>query len=156
ALLCLHFSDLYNLQRLPSPGEIYVRLLFVLGTLSLLLAALGYLSPSIMIGRGVIPGGLIILTFGLLAWRSAYSALLRGPYLRERVYILGAGDRASRLVKALRAREHLGMDVVGWAGAVENGSLTREALGATLLALMEKQAVDRVILAMRDRRGTMP
>jgi sugar transferase (PEP-CTERM system associated) len=156
ALLCLHYFDLYSLQRLPSPSETYVRLLFVLGTLSLLLAALGYLFPGIMIGKGVFLGGLIILTFALLAWRSAYTALLRGPYLRERVYVLGTGNRASRLVKELRTCKQLGMEVVGWAGAVENGSLTREALGATLLALKEKQAVDRVILAMRDRRGTMP
>ncbi len=155
ALLCLHYSDLYNLQRLPSRGETYVRLLIVLGTLSLLLAALGYLFPSLMIGKGVFLGGLIILTLSLFAWRSAYSALLRGPYLRERVYVLGTGDRARRLVEALRAREHLGMEVVGWAGAMD-GSLTREALGTTLLALKEKQGVDRVILAMGDRRGTMP
>ena len=155
ALLCLHYSDLYNLQRLPCRGEIYVRLLIVVGTLSLLLAALGYLFPKLMIGKGVFLVGLIILTMGLFAWRAAYGVLLRGLYLCERVYVLGRGDRARRLVEALRAREYLGMEVVGWAGALD-GSETREALGNALLALKERQRLDRVILAMEERRGTMP
>ncbi len=97
-----------------------------------------------------------IVTLGLLGWRSAYPWLARQPFLRERVYVLGAGVRATRLVEALRTRKDLGMDVVGWAGAIGNGSLTREALGNALLALQEKEAVDRVIVALGDRRGTMP
>jgi sugar transferase (PEP-CTERM system associated) len=48
------------------------------------------------------------------------------------------------------------MDVVGWAGAVGNGSLTRETLASTLTALQKNRGADRVIVAMSDRRGTMP
>ncbi len=156
ALLCLHYFDLYDLQRTRSSRETYVRLLTVLGTLSLLLAALCYLFPHFVVGNGVFLTGLFILTWALIAWRSAYDWFIRRPYLQGRVYVLGAGGRAARLVEALRARKDLGLDVVGWAGAIGNGSLTREALGATLLALKEKQAVDIVILAMGDRRGAMP
>jgi len=156
ALLCLHYFDLYDLKHLPSSSETHFRLLIVLGTLSLLLAAVSYLFPHMMIGSGVFLTGLFILTTALSGWRMAYSWFIRQPYLRERVYVLGAGDRASRLVTALRARKDLGMEVVGWASAIQNGSLTREALGTTLLALKERRAVDRVILAMTDRRGAMP
>ncbi len=35
ALLCLYYFDLYDLQRLRSQGEIYFRILIVLGVLSL-------------------------------------------------------------------------------------------------------------------------
>lgn len=48
------------------------------------------------------------------------------------------------------------MDVVGGAGAIDNGSLTRDALAGTLMALRESRGVDCVIVAMADRRGTMP
>jgi sugar transferase (PEP-CTERM system associated) len=155
-LLCLHYFDLYNLQRLRSHAETCLRLLTVLGILSLLLAALGYFFPSLMIGRGVFLGGVLVMTMGLFAWRFAFTPLLQGSYLRQRVYVLGAGDRANRLVGTLRQRKDLGMEVVGWAGAIENGSLTREALGNKLLGLKQKGGVDRVILAMDDRRGTVP
>jgi sugar transferase (PEP-CTERM system associated) len=78
------------------------------------------------------------------------------PRLRERVYVLGAGERAKRLAEVIRARPELGMDVVGWAGAIGNGSLTRETLGETLLKLARNRAVERVIVALADRRATMP
>jgi len=156
ALLSLNYFDLYDAQRFRSPAEIYVRLLTVLGLLSWLLAALGYLFPRFMVGRDVFLAGFVMLTLSLLGWRTAYAWLIRQPYLRERVYVLGSGERATRLVEALRKRQDLGMEVVGWSGAVANGSLTREGLGNTLLALRDKRGLDLVIVALGDRRGTMP
>lgn len=156
AMVCLHYFDLYDPQRLPSSGETYFRLLVVLGALSFVLAATGYFLPSFLIGQGVFVTGLTILTLALLGWRSAYTWVIRQPYLRERVYVLGAGERATRLVETLRARQELGMDVVGWAGSIDDGSLKRETLASTLRALQKNRGVDRVIVAMSDRRGTMP
>lgn len=155
-LLCLHYCDLYNLGRLRFQAEAYLQLFTVLGILALLLAALGYLFPSLMIGRGVFLGGFLILTVGVIAWRSAYTAFLSWPYLREKVYVLGAGERAKRLVETLRERPDLGTDVVGWGGADGKGSLTREALGNTLLGLRQSRSVDLVIVAAHDRRGMVP
>jgi sugar transferase (PEP-CTERM system associated) len=156
AMLCLYYFDLYDLQRLRSGGEIYFRLLVVLGSLSLLLAAISYLFPHFIIANGVFLEGLIILTLGLVGWRAMYAWLIRQPYLRERVYVLGTGERATHLVEVLRERKDLGMDVVGWAGAIGDGSLTREMLAASLLALQEKKMVNRVIVALGDRRGMLP
>jgi sugar transferase (PEP-CTERM system associated) len=156
AMLCLYYFDLYDLQRLRSWGEIYFRLLVVLGSLSLLLAAISYLFPHFIIANGVFLEGLIILTLGLLGWRAMYAWLIRQPYLRERVYVLGTGERATHLVEVLRERKDLGMDVVGWAGAIGDGSLTREMLATSLLALQEKKMVNRVIVALGDRRGMLP
>jgi sugar transferase (PEP-CTERM system associated) len=155
-MICLHYFDLYDPQRLPSSGETYFRLLVVLGVLSFVLAAAGYFLPSVLIGQGVFVTGLLILTLALLGWRSAYTWVIRQPYLRERVYVLGAGERAKRLVEVLRARKELGMDVVGWAGAGDEVSPKREAMARALSALGKDRGVDRVIVAMSDRRGTMP
>jgi sugar transferase (PEP-CTERM system associated) len=162
ALLCIYYFDLYDLQRLRTPGETYVRLLLVLGSLSFLLAALVWTWPDLRVGgpatagRGIFLGGLSILTLALLAWRASYNWMLRQPWLRERVYVLGTGQRAQQLVEALRNRAELGMDVVGWAGAIGNGSLTRESLGAYLISLWQTKQMDRVIVALNDRRGMMP
>jgi sugar transferase (PEP-CTERM system associated) len=97
----------------------------------------------------------MILTFGLLCWRTAYGWLVRQPFLQERIYVLGTGERAQRLVQGLRARHELGVEVVGWTGAVE-GALTREAVAADLIELAEQRNIHRVIVAMPDRRGTLP
>jgi sugar transferase (PEP-CTERM system associated) len=156
ALLCFYYFDLYDAQRVPSAGETFFRLFVVLGLLSFVLAALGYLFPGFLLGGDVFLLGIAILTISLLMWRWAYYWLLAQPLLRERVYVMGTGERAQRLVQALRTRRDLGMEVVGWAGALGNGSMTREQLSSQLVALKEKKAVDHVIVALNDGRGKMP
>jgi sugar transferase (PEP-CTERM system associated) len=156
AMLCLHYFDLYDLQRVPSRGETRFRLLVVLGVLSFLLAGISYVFPRFMLGNYTFVVGLFILTFALFVWRSAYSWLIRQPWLRERICVLGAGDRAKWLVEAMRIKPELGMEVVGWAGAIGNESTTREALATSLMDQVRKRDVDRVIVALGDRRGTMP
>jgi len=156
AVLCMHYFDLYDLRRVPSRGETWFRLLVVLGILSFLLAALGFIFPQFMLRNHTFTVGLFILTLALLAWRSAYRWMIRLPFLREHVYVLGAGEQAKWLVEAMRGNPELGTEVVGWAGAIGNGSMTREGLGRSLRDQIGKQEVDRVIVALGDRRGTMP
>ena len=91
----------------------------------------------------------------LLGWRGAYTWIVQQPYFRERVYVLGTGDRALRLLNGLRQRAELGIEVVGWTGNIQ-GPLTRESVEAHLLALARETGVHRVIVAMPDRRGTLP
>ncbi len=155
-LMLLYYFDLYDLQRLHARGEVYFRLLVVVGSLALLLAVLGLVFPGLLFGNRVFLVGISILTVALAGWRSAYSWMVRQPFLRERVYVLGSGPRAEQLVDTLRQRTELGMDVVGWAGAMGNGSLSRESLGAYLISLWQNQQVDRIIVALSDRRGMMP
>lgn len=156
ALLCLYSFDLYDPQRMHSRAEVYVRLLIVVGALSLILAVVGYLFPRILMGGGTFLIGLTLLTAALMVWRALYAWMVQWPFLRERVYVLGAGQRANRLVEALRTRPDLGMEVVGWTGALGDGSLTREELGRTLESFRRGGRVDRVIVALSDRRGTLP
>ena len=99
--------------------------------------------------------GLVILTFALLAWRAIYFWLAQQHYFRERVYVLGTGDRAKRLLNGLQQRSELGIEVVGWTGNIE-GELTRETVAAHLVGLARGHGVHRVIVAMPDRRGTLP
>lgn len=54
ALLCLYYFDLYDLQRLRSQGEIYFRILIVLGVLSLPRSA-QRASPKYHAGRKGVP-----------------------------------------------------------------------------------------------------
>ena len=61
-------------------------------------------------------------------------------------------ERAQRLVQGLRSRAELGVEVVGWSRNVE---LKREALASHLMEL-QLHGVHRVIIAMPDRRGTLP
>jgi sugar transferase (PEP-CTERM system associated) len=154
-LLLSHWFDLYDSSSLGAKWEHAFRLLLVLGFVALALAALGSRYPSLLPGNGSAFWGLIILTFTLFGWRTAYAWMVKQPFLRERLYVLGTGERAERLVRGLRERSELGMEVVGWTGDVE-GELTRDNVASHLLGLARGRGVHRVIVAMPDRRGTLP
>jgi sugar transferase (PEP-CTERM system associated) len=153
-LVCSHWFDLYDPARFNAKGELYFRLLLVPGVLALLLALIEHYFQDFNLGNGAFLLGLIILTFALLGWRTAYEWLVQQPYLRERIYVLGTGERAQRLVQGLRQRSELGVEVVGWTGTLE-GVPTREEAAAHMLDVSRKRA-HRVIVAMPDRRGTLP
>jgi sugar transferase (PEP-CTERM system associated) len=77
------------------------------------------------------------------------------PILIERVYVLGTGERALRLVQGLRQNPEIGVEVASWTGKLE-GAVTRDSVAAHLLETVDKQKVHRVIVAMPDRRGMIP
>jgi sugar transferase (PEP-CTERM system associated) len=111
------------------------------------------LRPSLLPGR-YWGWSAIILIFTLFGWRASFGWLAK-HYFRERIYVLGTGERALRLVNGLRQRTGLGVDVAGWSGSVE-GELTRDSAASHLLGVVEAQKVHRVVVAMPDRRGTLP
>ena len=154
-LLCSHWFDLYDPARSSAKGELYFRLLQVSGLLALALAGVSYLFPQALIGNGSALLGLVILTLALFGWRAAYGWLVQKSYFQERVYVLGTGERALRLVQGLRQRAELGIEVIGWTGNVE-GAVTRESVASHLMELASENRVHRVIVAMPDRRGTIP
>jgi sugar transferase (PEP-CTERM system associated) len=154
-LICSHGFDLYDAARFDAKGELYFRLFLVPGLLALLLAGIGFAFPHALPGNNASLIALVILTIGLFGWRTAYAWLIQQPYMQEKVYVLGTGERAQRLVQGLRQRRELGVDVIGWSGNVE-GALTRETAADHLMELARAHHVHRVIVAMPDRRGTIP
>ena len=152
-LVFSHMFDLYEPDQWNARGEVYFRLLLVPGILALTFAALASIFPRVLMGNHSTVLGLLLVTAALFVWRIAYAWLAQKPYLREKVYVLGMGERAQRLVQGLRSRAELGVEVVGWSSNVE---LKREALASHLMELIQLHGVHRVIIAMPDRRGTLP
>jgi len=157
-LLLSHGADLYDSGRLSNSWDQAFRLLAVLGLLAFFLATIDSVYNRWLPGRVFIPGaawGLIVLTVMLLGWRTAHAWLVQQPFFRERVYVLGTGERAERLLHGFRQRSEFGIEVVGWTGNLE-GMVTREAAGSHLVDLVRESGVRRVIVAMQDRRERLP
>jgi sugar transferase (PEP-CTERM system associated) len=154
-LLCSHWLDLYDTARLNTKGELYFRLLMVPGVLAFILAGIAYVRPNYLLGSGSSAVGLLILTVALFGWRLGFTWLVQLPILVERVYVLGTGERAQRVVQGLRQNPELGVEIASWTGKME-GAVTREAVAAHLMDIVHKQKVHRVIVATSDRRGTIP
>jgi sugar transferase (PEP-CTERM system associated) len=155
-LLLTYYFDLYGPRRMADHWEIYFRLLLVLSVLSFALAGIVYTVPDLDIGPYVFLVGVSFLTVSLVLWRSSYEWIVGLPMFCERVYILGCGRRARAVVELLRASREVGMKVVGWEGECDAHARV-DSFAAELRAFSNaKPGIDRVIVAMEDRREMMP
>jgi sugar transferase (PEP-CTERM system associated) len=155
-LLCSYYFDLYEPQRISARWEIYFRLLLVLGFLSFLLSGVIYFFPDVD-AHSVLLLGLIFLTLSLVVWRSAYEWIIGRKMFRERVYVLGVGERAQTVVELLRTRKDAGMEVVGSDSRMLDKEERKEAFTTALEAFRGPDpGIDRVIIALEDRRGELP
>jgi sugar transferase (PEP-CTERM system associated) len=154
-LLCSHWLDLYDTARLNTKGELYFRLIMVPGVLAFVMAGIAFVRPNYLLSSRSSTVGLLILTVALIGWRLGFTWLVQLPILVERVYVLGTGERAQRVVQGLRQNPEIGVEIASWTGKME-GAVTREAVAAHLMEVVEKQKVHRVIVATPDRRGTIP
>ena len=155
-LLLTYYFDLYGPRRISENWEIYFRLLLVLSVLSFILAGFVFLFPDLDIGPYALVAGVSVLTVFLVIWRWAYERVIGLAIFRERVYVLGSGARARAVVEMLSTNRDAGMEVVGWRDECEvEGRLDRFA--TDLRALRNRRpGIDRVIVAMEDRRDSMP
>jgi sugar transferase (PEP-CTERM system associated) len=155
-LLLSYYFDLYEPQRISGRWELYFRLLLVLSVLCFVLAGVVHLFPGVDIGPNVLAVGISILAVALVPWRSAYERIIGLSIFRERVYVLGSGERARTVVDILRSRHDAGMEVVcGQSESTMPGDLERFV--ADLRGFREpKNRIDRVVVAMENRRGLMP
>ena len=155
-LLLSYYFDLYEPQRISVRWEIYFRLLLVLSALSFFLGVLVYFFPQIAIGPYVLVSGVAVLVFLFFIWRWVYEWIIGLPMFRERVYVLGGGEQSRTIVEILRTRRDVGMEVVE-RGGTEASDGREERFAADLRAFnASKVPIDRVIVAMEDRRGSMP
>jgi sugar transferase (PEP-CTERM system associated) len=155
-LLLSYYFDLYQPQRISGRWEIYFRLLLVLSVLSFALAGVVYFFPEMDIGSNVLVAGVSILAIALVIWRRVYEWIIGLSIFRERVYVLGSGERAHKVIETLRTRRDAGIDVVNTENH-ESPDGQFERYSSDLRSLLNRKArIDRVIVAMEDRRGSMP
>jgi sugar transferase (PEP-CTERM system associated) len=155
-LLLSYYFDLYEPQRISGGWEIYFRLLLVLSVLCFVLGAVIFVYPGIYIGPHVLTIGISALAVVLVIWRQSYEWFLGLTLFRERVYVLGNGDRAKSVAQLIRSRNDAGMEIVE--GEVSGEFATeQERFAADLRAFTKPNPpIDRVIVAMENRRGAMP
>jgi sugar transferase (PEP-CTERM system associated) len=168
-IICMYYFDLYDSSILSNKREIRIRLVQVLGTVSIVVACLYYVYPPLELGRGIFLIGLVIVAVLLLGWRRLFSAINSQPQFAERVLILGDGPLATSLLHELESRPELGLRVVGPVLPDRKGSDmfpselresrddSREPIEVEELSRVVKvNRVSRIVVAMGDRRGKMP
>jgi sugar transferase (PEP-CTERM system associated) len=164
--VCLYYNDLYDLAVVNSRQEVLIRILQSMGAACLVLFLLFLIFPKLVIGSSnMVATGVGVGVLLLLAWRMLFTFAYRYYDQPSRVVILGGGELAHDLVRAIRERSDLNMLVMGLVGAEAGEELNPavEAQGLRMLgtiADLETVArdlgVNRVVVALADRRNKLP
>lgn len=156
-LLCMYYFDLYDSMILSNRREIFTRLVQVLGTLCILLAAVYWVFPHMNVGRPVFAIGTVALTAGLLGCRRLFLLVNSRPELADRTLILGNGALARTLIQQLESRPEFGWRVV--AHVTEDNIddfQNSEGFGREVYRVTQAHLVSRIIVTMSERRGRLP
>ncbi|HEX4347666.1 MAG TPA: TIGR03013 family XrtA/PEP-CTERM system glycosyltransferase [Vicinamibacterales bacterium] len=142
--LCFYYNDLYDLTVVHKKHALVVHLLQAAGAVAIVLAALSILAPGLLAGHGTFMTALCVLLVAVPAWRLAFDGVAGAPPLEERVLIVGTGSNARTIAREIEAQHDFAYRLVG---VIEPAELT---------AALSRHHVDRIVVSLDDRRGTLP
>src|SRR5438270_2031377 len=161
-LASFYLFDLYDFVVMHDRRELVLRMLQALGLAWIALALLFYVVPKVMIGRGVslisLPAALLLM----VVWRLAIHWVLGHPELGERILIVGSGPFAVEIARETLGRQDAGFRVVGFVdndpALVGKSLINPKVIGLTseLATLVKRENIDRIVVAISDRRGQFP
>jgi sugar transferase (PEP-CTERM system associated) len=160
--LCLYYNDFYDLTLVQSNRELVVRLLQAVGAASIVLAALYFTVPALMIGDGIFVSALFVFLVGILGWRLLFNRLIGSRRLEERILVVGTGETARKVTRQILAQREFAYRVVGFidddASRVGERIVNPAIVGtpADLPRLIAHHQIDRIIVGLSDRRGKLP
>lgn len=161
-LLILYFYDLYDYMVMTNRRELMLRLVQALGIGWALLALMFYFAPPLLIGRGVSVISVPLVLVLLLGWRIFIHLLTGHPDIGEKILVVGTGKTAMDTAEAVWQRRDAGYRIVGFVS--ENGAKPGQPVGESeivgsainLESIIKHEKVDRVVIAVRERRGAFP
>lgn len=164
-LFCLasfYLFDLYDFLVMHDRRELVLRLMQALGLAWVALAIMFYAVPQVMIGRGVSFISLPLALLLMVGWRLGIHWILGHPELGERILIVGSGQFAVEIARETLGRPDAGFRVVGFVDSdpelVGKSLINPKVIGLTsdLRDIVKKENIDRIVVAIGDRRGQFP
>jgi sugar transferase (PEP-CTERM system associated) len=164
-LFCLaafYLFDLYDFIVMHDRRELVLRLVQALGLAWIALAFAFYAFPQLMLGRGI---SLIALPLALglmVGWRVSIHWLLGHPDFGEKILIVGSGQLAVEVAREMLDRPDAGYRIAGFVGTdpeLLGKSLINPrviALTSELEEVVKRENIDRIVVAMGERRGHLP
>jgi len=157
-----YYNDLYVIRLFHQRREWTIKFVQSLAAAAILLSAVYYLFPSLIIGRGIFLITLVLLPLAVIGWRISYDRLSRFSGMRDRVVILGSGSLARKIGEEVLHNHRDAYDIIGFVDEdprrVGESVVNPKIIGdyTALSAIVSQQSIDRVIVALPDRRGKLP
>jgi sugar transferase (PEP-CTERM system associated) len=158
--LCLYYNDFYDLTVVHSNRELVVRLLQAAGAASIVLAALYFVRPGLMIGNGIFVSALFVFLVAILGWRLAFNSV--SGSLEERLLFVGTGETARKVARQILDQHDFAYRVIGFIDDDESRvgeRIVNPGIVGTpgdIERLIATHQIDRIVVGLSDRRGKLP
>jgi len=158
----MYYADLYDLKTVRSAYSLFMKLFLSIVAAKVVLTMIFYLSPRLLIDYRVLPISLTIIFVSLSFWRLLYQKLQKISNFKSRILILGSSQEARRIAEDLSTYQPLRYEIKGLIDDTYNqsreGTLHPRVLGnyKQLQEIIERENIDKVVVALSDCRGKLP
>ncbi len=161
-LAAFYLFDLYDFVVMHDRRELVLRLVQALGLAWMALAFMFYAFPQLMIGRGVALLALPLALGLMVGWRVSIHWFLGHPEFGERILIVGSGNLAVDVAREVLERPDAGYRIIGFVGT-DSELLGQSLINPRVIAvtselpeIVRRENIDRIVVAMGERRGQLP
>ena len=161
-LAAFYLFDLYDFVVMHDRRELVLRLVQALGLAWIALALAFYAFPQLMLGRGISLIALPLALSLMVGWRISIHWLLGHPDFGEKILIVGSGSLAVEVAREMLERPDAGYRIAGFVGTdpelLGKSLINPRVIGLTseLDDVVRREGIDRIIVAMGERRGQLP
>ena len=161
-LAAFYLFDLYDFVVMHDRRELVLRLVQALGLAWIALALAFYMFPQLMLGRGISVIALPLALGLMVSWRVSIHWLLGHPDFGEKILIVGSGQLAVEVAREMLERPDAGYRIAGFVGTdpdlLGKSLINPRVIGLTsdLDDVVRRENIDRIVVAMGERRGQLP
>jgi sugar transferase (PEP-CTERM system associated) len=155
-------QNLYSLKTVLSTGNVCMKRLQSIGLAASMLMAGSYLVPRSLIEHEALPISLTLIFVFLIGWRLLYYKLQKTANFKSRIVILGTSEEARKIAEHIQVYHPLGYEFKGFIDDVFEkpnlDMLPPYILGycEQLQEIVEREHIDKIVVALSDRRGKLP
>jgi sugar transferase (PEP-CTERM system associated) len=162
SLLCLYYNDLYDLTVVRTGRELFIRLLRAVGVILIATALLYRVLPSLVLANGAFLPAAGLFLLGILVWRLVLNQVATLKGFTERTLIVGTDLTAQILARQILTQRDFPYQIVGFIdqdpARIGQSVVNPCVIGtpADIEGLVASQGINRIVVAMSDRRGRLP
>jgi sugar transferase (PEP-CTERM system associated) len=159
-LCALYMFDLYDLSINIQPAVYFARIIQAFGFGCILLASIYFLIPQVIITTKIFWTSYLVICGAIFGWRMLYAGILKKRLFAQPVLMLGAGHLATEITHEIEDHQDSGYKIAAFIAANPpvynpNNAAIFDNI-TSLLHLASQFSAQRIIVALDDRRGTMP
>lgn len=157
--ICLYYFDLYDLSVIPSFSDSATRITQAFGFGCIALAGIYYLFPVIIISAKIFWVGYLTICLSIAIWRFFYAYILDRRMFTQPVLLIGTGELAENIAGEIENKKDSGYTIVAFVGDDPKYNPHEVPVfndAKKYLQTVHDLRVEKIVLALDERRGNMP